>query len=204
MSPSGLLLIRGCSSGRFYPSAGCTRSGGRWPVRRYHSSGSSSVCLPVRDTSYKSRNFPINYKTFRMQSNGLFWRQGLQKSNFLYKKIKTSQGRRRSPAGGLPSSKTAHYEDGRPKNRSPSSNQAPSEDGRAAAASPGGQWTRFRKAVRVKNLPLRSIPPKARALGPSRSHGHGRPWVFHAYRLPEASAASNRQQPSPTGTGCLP
>ena len=32
--------------------------------------------------------------------------------------------------------------------------------------------------ISVKNLPLRFIPPKAMALGPSRSQRHGRLWVF--------------------------
>ena len=42
------------------------------------------------------------------------------------------------------------------------------------------------EAVRMENLLLRFIPPKA-ALGSSRSHGHGRPWLFRPYRLQRVS-----------------
>ena len=35
----------------------------------------------------------------------------------------------------------------------------------------------------MEKLPLRSIPPK-QSLGPSRSHGHGRPWFFHSCPFP--------------------
>ena len=55
------------------------------------------------------------------------------------------------------------------------------------------------EAVRMENLLLRFIPPKA-ALGSSRSHGHGRPWLFRPYRLQRAS--DNDGMPGQAGHDC--
>ena len=58
----------------------------------------------------------------------------------------------------------------------------------------------------VEKLPLRFIPPK-QSLGPSRSHGHGRPWFFHSCPFPAtpgSSSVMHRLLPERKGSGRSP